>query len=128
MSSMKMHPLPENTGITSLNDLNKKHGVITFDRVVKKQDFQTGRVLYSTGIQWSWNPQEEYHKKSEEFGRLNEIMESYRNNPNIVELELDHFVEVQLIPNDCIIWQMDPGTSHILIYGGYKDQQFVCMG
>jgi len=79
MSSMKKSPLRDDTGITSLNNLNKKHAVLKFDPVEKKGRFSTNKEspLFSWYEVTLKTQGKKINKNSEEFGRLSKIMDSY---------------------------------------------------
>lgn len=101
LSSMKKSPMPEDTGIDSLNNLNKKHGVSKFDRVAAKRgNSKKDSPLFDWYIVTLETPGKKITKKSDEFGRLNQIMNSYRKDPGIEDVEQNYIVEVQRIPND----------------------------
>lgn len=98
---IKEHPSPENTGIASLNSLNKKHGALKFEQVAKpglksKKDsplFNWYRVTFDA-------PEKTISKKLAEFGTFKETMDFYKSDPNIEAAEPDYAVAVLSTPND----------------------------
>ncbi len=98
---IKKSPKSDNTGITSLNALNKKYRVSKFEQVAKKgaksnkesQLFNWYRIAFEV-------PKKTISKKSAEFGRFKEIMESYKSDPSIDIVEPNYIVTIFLTPDD----------------------------
>ncbi|CAG0965823.1 Thermophilic serine proteinase [Methanosarcinales archaeon] len=92
---------PEDTGIYSLNALNKEYGVLKFEHVVKQG---AGSKKDSPLFRWyklTLNTQEKkITKNSEEFKQFEKIMNSYKLDPTFENVEPDYFINVLLTPND----------------------------
>ncbi len=92
---------PEDTGIATLNNLNKKHSVLKFEPLVKhgvgsKKD----TPLSNWYIVTLKTPKEKITKKSDQFVKFKKIMDSYQNDPNIKVVEPNYLITILTIPDD----------------------------
>jgi len=95
--SIKKHPESEDTGIISINDLNKKHGVIAFEQVVRPSDKSKDHALFNWYKIKFNNPKKGYSADLIEF---QQILASYESDPNIEIVEPDYKINAEIIPND----------------------------
>jgi subtilisin family serine protease len=98
---IKKSPGPDDTGIASLNALNRMHGASKFEQLANpgqnsRKDSQIFR-WYKITFQV---PEKTITKKSPGFGRFKQIMESYKSDSNIEVVEPDYTVSALLAPND----------------------------
>jgi subtilisin family serine protease len=91
----------EDTGIDTLNNLNKKYGVLKFEPLVKhKVGSKKDSPLSNWYIVTLKTPKEKITKKSDQFVKFKEILDSYQNDPNIKVVEPDYLVNILTIPDD----------------------------
>ncbi|HEY9245541.1 MAG TPA: S8 family serine peptidase, partial [Candidatus Methanoperedens sp.] len=99
--SIKKSPEPDDTGIISLNALNKKHGVSRFEQVAKR-----GEKSKRESMLFDWYritldaTKKTITKKSIEFDNFKKIMDSYKSDPSIDVVEPNYIVTIFLTPND----------------------------
>lgn len=98
---IKNYPIYEETGIDSLNNLNKKHGVSKFEKVAK-QGIRSKKdsPLFNWYLVSFGDTDKTITKKSSEFNKLKDTMASYKLNSNIEAIELNYIVDVLSIPDD----------------------------
>ena len=92
---------PEDTGIATLNNLNKKYGVLKFESLVKhKVGSKKDSPLSNWYIVTLKTPKEKITNKSDQFVKFKEILDSYQNDPNIKVVEPDYLINILTIPDD----------------------------
>ena len=98
-STMNKIPTPEDTGIDSLNKLNKKYGVSQFEQVAKHSTKKETPLAnwYKVTLK---HQKKAITKQSDEFGRYNVIMNSYKSDPNIECAEPDYVLTILSTPDD----------------------------
>ncbi|WMW25524.1 S8 family serine peptidase [Methanolobus sediminis] len=98
--SIKNSAKPDDTGIVSLNKLNKKFDVIEFEQIA------TPSVSEDDGTIYNWYKLKfnvsatQISKNSSEFKKFKALMNSYELDPNIEVVELNYIINVQSIPDD----------------------------
>lgn len=96
---IKISPKPEDTGIASLNGLNKKHGIKKFEQLAKP-----GPKSNKTSPLFRWyqitlnEPKKAVAKESVEFAKLREVMDTYKSDANIEAVEPDFIVSISTTP------------------------------
>lgn len=101
---IKDSPKPEDTGIASLNALNKTHGLSKFEQIAKsgKNSKKDSSVFgwYKVTLNTSGTLKKTIKKDSSDYFNIKRIMDSYKQDPNINAVEPDYVVSAFLTPND----------------------------
>lgn len=94
-------PTASNTGVTTINNLNKIVGVKKFERIAKRNSKSKGDAAvfqwYRVEIPGS---KMKITEDSPAYERLKSAMEMYKHHPNIVSVEPNFEVNILLTPND----------------------------
>ena len=97
---IKKYPKTEDTGIVSVNNLNKKHNAIEFEQVAMPSASSKNGSVYSW-YKITFNiPGEQISVRSSEFKKYKDLMRSYESDPNIEAVEPNYEISIQIIPND----------------------------
>ncbi len=98
---IKKSPKPDDTGIASLDNLNKKYGVSKFEQVaIPGQKSKKDVSLFNWYKITLNDPKKTITKNSAEFYKLKRVMDSYKSDPNLDIVEPDYTISIFLAPND----------------------------
>jgi subtilisin family serine protease len=91
----------DDTGIASLNNLNKQYGVVKFEPLLKHNSgSKKDSPLSNWYIVTLKTPKEKITRNSDQFVRFKGILDSYQHDPNINIAEPDYLINILTIPDD----------------------------
>jgi subtilisin family serine protease len=100
-ASIKDKPSPRNTGLSSLNNLNKNINASKFERVAKKNP---NSKTDSDAFQWYKveiaGAKTKINSNSPSYKKLKEVMQLYSHHPSVIDVEPNYEIKALNTPND----------------------------